>query len=119
MDRLKWIERCAMRDAFRILDLESEELQMWAQGLTDGPRYAQVQGQLQILREGPVTQPMLEQARRQRLQRRYGRLPYQPAARPIGYHHWKADGTVVVHDPFEHPTTWAPSSSISDLPPLP
>ena len=87
---------------------------MWAQGLTDGPRYADVQDQLEILRSGPVTQTMLEQARRQRLQRRYRPRP-RPAAHQIGYHHWKADGTVVVHDPFDRPNTW----TISDLPELP
>jgi hypothetical protein len=71
MDRLQWIESCAFRDAHRILELESEELQIWAEGLTDSARYAQVQAQLEILREGPVNQPMLEKARKQRTLRRY------------------------------------------------
>ena len=120
MDRLQWIETCAWRDAHRILELESEELQIWAQGLTGSARYAQVQAQLEILREGPVNQAMLEKARRQRLQKRYrGRQLRQPH---VGATHWKADGTAVVISPPDcalfyrsSPTTF----NISDLPPLP
>lgn len=108
MDHLQWIETCAWRDAHRILELESEELQMWAKGLTDGPRYAQVQAQLEILREGPVNQGMLECARAQRLARRYrnrpsARIPHGPAQ---SFVQRRRDGTVVIHDPFSHPNTY-------------
>ena len=131
-DHLKWIESCAWRDAHRILELESEELQMWAKGLTHGPRYAQVQAQLEILREGPVNQGMLECARRMRANRqnRAARLAGQHP--PIRYHWWNADGTVVVRGAFDRPNDdqaaymrWrlhlakTDQLSISDLPPLP
>lgn len=112
MNKIELAARWVRNSANRIVELEGEELQMWALGMNSGPRYAEVQAELEILRGGHVTEGDLTEARRDRLLQRYRAKtfgPKNPWAHAQQTKHLQTPGVSRIPARL----------NISDLPPLP
>ena len=111
MNKIEWAARCVRNSANRIVELEGEKLQMWTLGMDSGPRYAEVQAELEILRAGHVTEADLAEARRYRAKtwRRNGVAPKNPWARAQQTKYLQTPGVSRI----------SARLNISDLPPLP